>query len=120
MVVVESRPSVDWLDYFRSIKTQCPWSYPAYQQGRIDIQEYLGQILPLGRYQARVYTVQDPDQSVEALSAALDHGEDEWLFSYPGYGPWATPVPVLIQQNRQELNQLRQQLSKGITCPYKQ
>jgi hypothetical protein len=31
----------------------------------------------------------------------------EWLFSYPGYGLYATPVPVLIQQNRQQLNQIR-------------
>jgi hypothetical protein len=56
--------------------------------------------------------VLDPKQSVEALSAALDHGDDEWLYSFPGYGPFATPVPVLIQQNRKELNDLRSKHSE--------
>jgi hypothetical protein len=37
----------------------------------------------------------------------LDHGEYEWLFSYPGYGEFATPVGVLIQQDRKVLNDLR-------------
>jgi hypothetical protein len=105
-----SHQSVNWYDYFKSIKTECPWSYSAYLKGEIHISEYTGEILPLGRYQARVYTVTDPTQSVEALSAALDHGDDEWLFSFPGYGPFATPVPVLIQQDRKELNRLRHQL----------
>ena len=102
--------SVNWYDYFKSIKTECPWSYSAYLKGQIHIVEYTGEILPLGNYQARVYTVCDPKQSVEALSSALDHGDDEWLFSFPGYGDFATPVPVLIQQDRKELNRLRDQI----------
>jgi hypothetical protein len=101
--------NVNWLEYFTGIRAECPWSYSAYLQGAIDIREYTGEIQPLGKYQARVYTVLDPSQSVKALSAALDHGEDEWLYSFPGYGPFATPVPVLIQQNRAKLNELRQQ-----------
>ena len=108
--MVRSHQSVNWYDYFKSIKTQCPWSYSAYLKGEIHIIEYTGEILPLGGYQARVYTVTDPKESVEALSAALDHGDDEWLFSFPDYGPFATPVPVLIQQDRKELNRLRHQI----------
>lgn len=107
-----SHQSVNWYDYFKSIRQECPWSYAAYLKGEIDIQEYTGQIVPLGRYQARVYTVSDPAQSVEALSMALDHGQDEWLFSYPGYGAFATPVPVLIQQDRAKLAGLRSQLER--------
>jgi hypothetical protein len=67
-----------------------------------------------------MYMVSAPNETVEALAYALDHGEDEWLFSYPGYGDYATPVPVLIQQNRNELNQLRQKLNEETTCPYNQ
>lgn len=101
--------SVDWLSYFKHIRKQCPWSYKAHAQGLIDIVVYTGEILPLGHYQARVYCVDLDDQALEALAEALDHGEDEWLFSYPGYGAWATPQPVLIQQNRKQLNDLRKQ-----------
>jgi hypothetical protein len=59
-----------------------------------------------------MYLVSAPDATVEALAHGMDHAdtECEWLFSYPGYGEWATPVPVLIQQNRAELNQLRTQV----------
>ena len=109
--------AVDWYQYFKSIRTECPWSYSAWQKGLIDVKPYTGEILPLGQYQARVYTVLDPKQSVELLAAALDHGEDEWLYSFPGYGPYATPVPVLIQQNHQQLTQLRQQLDQYPVYP---
>lgn len=66
--------------------------------------------LPLGDYAARMYVIQASDQEVETLSEQLDLNdkECEWLFSYPGYGEYATPVSVLIQQNRQVLNDLRQ------------
>jgi hypothetical protein len=104
-----SHQSVNWYDYFKSIRSECPWSYSAYTKGLIDIVEYQGQRIPLGRYQARMYVVNAPDATVEALAASWDQGEDEWLFSYPGYGDYATPVKVLIQQNRAQLNQLRSQ-----------
>ena len=108
--MVRNPQSVDWSHYFKSIRTQCPWSYAAWLKGQIDIVEYTGEIVPLGSYKARVYTVPNGDDSVSALAQALDHGEDEWLFSYKSYGEFATPVAVLIQQNRTELNNLRQQL----------
>jgi hypothetical protein len=108
--VVESHQSVDWYQYFKSIRVECPWSYRAYLDGEIDIRDYSGEVLPLGRYQARVYIVHAPTETVEALAAALDHGEDEWLFSYPGYGEFATPRSVIIQQNRQRLSELRAKL----------
>lgn len=103
----KSHQSVDWLKYFKSIQRECPWSLAAYQQGLIDIVEYTGDILPLGKYSARVYCVDLANDAVEALALALDSGQDEWLFSYPGYGPYATEVSVLIQQNRQQLTKLR-------------
>lgn len=102
--------SVDWLGYFRSIRAECPWSLSAYQQGLIDICLYQGQALPLGQYEARIYIIHAPAATVEAICQALNYGQDEWLFSYPGYGPFATPVSVLIQQNRARLQQLRKNL----------
>lgn len=109
MEEVKNHQSVDWYSYFKSIRTECPWSYAAYLKGQIHIVEYRGEVIPLGDYSARMYLIDATDNEVEALAAALDHGEDEWLFSYPGYGPYATPVSVLIQQNRSKLNELREQ-----------
>lgn len=109
----KNHQSVDWYSYFKSIRTECPWSYAAYLHGEIDICEYTGQVKPLGNFQARVYIVHAPNETVEALAAAFDHGEDEWLFSYPGYGEFATPVSVIIQQNRQRLRELRAKLNNN-------
>lgn len=108
-----SHQSVNWYSYFKSIRTECPWSYSAYLNGQIQISPWQGEILPLGTNLARVYTVSESDQAVEALAKSLDHGEDEWLFSYPGYGEFASPVPILIQQNRALLAELR----KKLKCP---
>jgi len=105
----KSHQSVNWYDYFKSIRSQCPWSYAAYIKGKIDIVDYQNVKIPLGNYSARMYLVDLPNDAVEALALALDHGEDEWLFSYPGYGEYATPVAVLIQQNRKTLENLRQE-----------
>jgi hypothetical protein len=107
-----SHQSVNWYDYFKSIREECPWSYAAYLKGLIDIVEYQGQRLPLGDYQARMYIVSAPDATVTAIAQGLDYddSECEWLYSYPGYGDFATPVSVLIQQNRKELTKLRTQL----------
>ena len=53
-----------------------------------------------------------PNNIVEAMATELDtqDTECEWLFSYPGYGDYATPVSVLIQQDRSTLTKLRSQL----------
>jgi hypothetical protein len=58
-----------------------------------------------------MYIVNAPNATVVALADGLDYDdpECEWLYSYPGYGEFATPVSVLIQQNRKQLNDLRQQ-----------
>ena len=105
--------SVDWYSYFKSIRTECPWAYTAYLNGLIKIQEYTGSVEPLGEYQARVYVINAPEATVEAICAGLNYGTDEWLFSYPGYGPFAAPVSILIQQDRKTLTELRSKLNGG-------
>lgn len=112
MEKARSHLSVDWYAYFKSIREECPWSYAAYLRGKIDIVEYEGKVLPLGNYQARMYIVNAPNAVVESLAAGLDYENDtdEWLYSYPGYGDYATPVSVLIQQDKKQLNSIRTQL----------
>jgi hypothetical protein len=107
-----SHQSVDWTAYFESIQLECPWSLAAWRKGGIDIVNYEGTRLPLGNYSARMYVISAPDATVVAIANGLDYGDSEceWLYSYPGYGEFATPVKVLIQQNRKELTKLRTQL----------
>jgi hypothetical protein len=113
--VVRNHQSVNWLEYFESIQQECPWSLRAYKSGAISIEHWsdTDTIEPLGHYQARMYIVDYPDAIVEAMAEELDcdDQDSEWLFSYPGYGASATPVKVLIQQNRQLLATLRNKLS---------
>ncbi len=112
--MVRNHQSVNWLEYFESIQKECPWSLKAYKQGAISIEHWsdTDTLEPLGNYQARMYIVDYPDNIVEAMAEELDcdDQESEWLFSYPGYGEFATPVKVLIQQNRQQLTALRNKL----------
>ena len=107
-----NHPSVDWTEYFKSIRTECPWSYAAWLKDQIDIVFYAAERLPLGNFQARIYVINAPTETVEAIAGSFNASdtESEWLFSYPGYGLWATPVPVLIQQNRNQLQRLREQI----------
>ena len=115
MEKARSHQSVNWYDYFKSIREECPWSYSAYLKGAISIEHWhdTDTLEPLGNFQARMYIVDLPDNIVEAMATELDCQDQdcEWLFSYPGYGKFATPVKVLIQQNRKQLNDLRTRLS---------
>ena len=107
MEQARNHQSVNWLEYFTSIKTQCPWSLAAYLKGELDIQDWTGEVIPLGNMQARMYVLDAEDAEVVKLAEQLDEGECEWLYSFPGYGPFATPIKVLIQQDRAELTRLR-------------
>ena len=105
--MVKSHQSVDWEQYFYSIKRQCPWSYAAWQQGEILVRR-LGQPQPLGEYQAIVYVSGLNRRKLKKLCAKLNTSKEcEWLWSHPTYGPYATPLPCLIQQNRQVLDEIR-------------
>ena len=99
---------VNWSEYFEGIKKQCPWSLTAWTKGEITVSKWQGHTEPLGNQQARIYITNSLNQRrLKKLCQQLDHGSDEWLWSYPGYGRFATPVPVLIQQDRQQLTELR-------------
>lgn len=104
--------AVNWSEYFYSIKQQCPWSYSAWQQGRILVRAW-GRPEPLGDYSAIVYICKLNRRRLKKLCNKLNADPDyEWLWSHPNYGPYATPIPVLIQQSRQELARIRASLAK--------
>lgn len=105
--------AVDWNQYFLSINKQCPWSIVAWVKGKIDIKPWHGSedIPTLGDFRARMYTVKNLNKRrLKKLCKTLDHGDCEWLWSFPGHGPYSTPIAVLIQQSRKELNDIRARL----------
>jgi hypothetical protein len=110
----KSHQSVNWYAYFKSIREQCPWSYAAYMRNEIQFLPWNPGIEPhpLDQYQARMWLMDYPNSIIEAMAEELNSRdlENEWLFSYPGYGEYATPVPVLIQQDRKTLTDLRSKL----------
>lgn len=105
--MVRNHQSVDWTEYFSRIKSVCPWSYSAWSKNKIEITRWQGQALPLGDLEARVYIVDTTRRRLKKLAKQLDHGDCEWLWSEPNYGVYGTPLPVLIQQSRQRLNDIR-------------
>jgi len=110
---VAKAADVNWQEYFLSIQSQCPWSIVAWTKGKIDIQSWTGKPVDLDVYRARIYVVKKLNKRrLKKLCARLDEGECEWLWSYPNWGPYATPVPVLIQQRRSELSRIRQNLNE--------
>ena len=104
--MAKSHQSVDWEAYFFKIKEVCPWSLIAWQKNKIDIVK-TRTIIPLGDYAARVYVIDLSRRRLKKLCKQRDHGADEWLWSEPSNGPYATPVACLIQQNRATLTRLR-------------
>lgn len=103
--------AVNWEEYFYSIKKQCPWSWAAWQQGEILVRR-LGEPQDLGEYSAIVYVSSLNRRRLKKLCAKLNTSKEcEWLWSHPTYGPYATPLPCLIQQDRRVLDEIRAKIS---------
>lgn len=113
--MVRNHQSVDWSAYFQRIKTQCPWSGQAYQRNLIDFVRWQGTPRPIGDFSARIYSTKLNRRRLKKLCKQLDQQdtECEWLWSHPSYGPYATEIPILIQQPRQILQLLRQKLAEN-------
>lgn len=99
----------DWTRYFESIKRWCPWSLVAWNQGLISITKW-NKPEPLGSNEARVYWADLNPRRLKKLCTKLDNAdtECEWLWSHPNFGGRSTPIPVLIQQDRARLRELRE------------
>ena len=108
-----------WLTYFHSIRNVCPWSYESYKKGRINIIKFNRDTLELNeqnwnlkQWDAIVYTtkmtVDELDKFVEKKNE--DQEKCEYLWSHPHYtkgGGRQTHCPIIIQQDRQFLTELR-------------
>ena len=107
---------VDWLEYFKGIRSVCPWSLPAYRKGLIDIQPYRGYRIALDPpLLARVYVCDLNQRRLKKLATDYENIDqlNEWLWSHPRYLNHSAPVPILIQQNRQYLAEMRGKYKKN-------
>lgn len=106
---------VDWIGYFESIRTVCPWSLSYSLQGLIDIKTEF-EPEPLGGYAARIYLLPNRKPAWVKRQAGKQEAtrpNELWFFSYPGYGKNATPITVLIQQDRNQLETIRKRLNNS-------
>lgn len=121
------RKEVNWLAHYESIRDVCPWSYRAFVSGKIITIPYADStfntfaLLFEGCKDDKgvetdcfVYVCED--KSVDWLTHKVEqmdelYPQQEWLYSSPddddGY---ATPVPVLIQQRKAKLTELRNKI----------
>ena len=109
-----------WLKYFHGIRHVCPWSYQSYLEGKIKIIPFDREILELTEtnwvvqpYDALVYVVDDltPDKIDDIVAQQNDCQEKcEYLWSHPTFtkgGNNQAPYPIIIQQDRAKLMELR-------------
>lgn len=108
---VESAES-KWETYFHKIRDVCPWSWSAWQRGRIDIVDWEGIVLELGDQEARVYVCNYKPRLLKKVEKRINElrTDEEWLHSHPSFGERGTPVPVLIQQDLARLQMLREKV----------
>jgi len=111
----EEANHVDWQGYFSSIRDVCPWSAPAYNKGKIDIQVWKGKPRDLEDNLAIVYV--HKHASSRLLNKIADRmmsarPAEEWLYSHPRFKGHSTEVPVLIQQDLAHLSRARQKGEK--------
>ena len=105
--------NVNWKAYFEKISDACPWSLEAYNNDEIQFFEGDIAIRSLNTGKANLYILPDIDvDHIYELAEQLDelYEEYEFLWSHPNFtkgGNRATPVPVLIQQDRELLEYLR-------------
>lgn len=108
-------PSDKWTVYFRSIQAVCPWSLGAYQQGLIDVVAYKGYRIALDSpLKARIYITDLTTRRLKKLASDYDirDQENEWFWSHPIHREYSAPFPILIQQNRQYLEEMRRKYAK--------
>lgn len=117
-----------WPKYFQSIQDVCPWSYQAYRNGKLDIRDFdIDAIIWEdcdwdSRWNAIVW--QHCPYSVDEMEKVVNDLNREsrnciYFFSHPAYTKGKnkqTLVPVIIQQDKKQLSQVRQQM-KGRKKP---
>ena len=116
----KAHAEVNWQSYFANIRETCPWSYSAYMNDRILIVDYNSKdfstwkiFLPYTKFESVVYVCRDKtsdwlNTTCDALN--VEDADSEWLWSHPEHEGDSTPVPVLIQQPRKKLEELRKKV----------
>lgn len=114
---------VNWLDYFKSIQTVCPWSLQSYTAGRLLILPYNPRTIAENDItwnddicDAVMYT--DAPKDIDRLDAEvedlnqIEESDCIYFWSHPEHtkgGGFQTPIPVIIQQSKNNLEQIRKQ-----------
>jgi len=120
--VAKVNPKEDsiWSRYFASIKQVCPWSLTSYMHDKILFVDYSSvshntwsKLFRNTSHEAFVYRCEGKDvdwlvNKCEKLN--LIYKTSEWLWSHPDEGGNSTPIPVLIQQDREQLENLRNKI----------
>jgi len=115
-----------WLHYFRRIKNVCPWSYESFIQGKTKIVPFDPDMLTLMEmnwniepWEVILYVVSDLtlDEIDDFVARRNDSQEKcEYLWSHPLYSKGRNnqaPVPIIIQQDRERLMELRNASKKS-------
>ncbi len=110
------KEEVNWIEYFASIVSVCPWSKAYWEKQKIDVAKWQGTInvKPLGDNVARIWIHKNASGR---LLCNIHHKlneerqDEEWLYSHPQYGGHSTPIPVLIQQDLKLLSKIRESLN---------
>lgn len=104
--------AVNWSEHFARIRSVCPWSWQAWQQGEILIVTYDQGLRPLAPYKAIVYVSGRNARQTKKFAKQFTEQDPscEFLVSDRTYGPMGTPVPVIIQQDLKTLQYLRLKL----------
>tara|TARA_R110002050_G_scaffold59763_1_gene133200 strand:- start:1241 stop:1729 length:489 start_codon:yes stop_codon:yes gene_type:complete len=125
---------VNWLEYYKGIQSVCPWSYRSYVMGGIITIPYNGNTFDTYatsfevcesregvKTDCFVYVCDNKsplwlETKVQELQSVDKYKESEWLYSTPDDDEGnATPVPVIIQQRKAQLQQLREQVGYNET-----
>lgn len=106
--------SIDWSEYFASIKSVCPWSRMYWRRQKIQVVPWRGSkmVQELGDHVARIHIhIHASGRQLCNIHHRMNdtRPHEEWLYSHPQYKGFSTPVPVLIQQNLEVLTKARKQ-----------
>lgn len=110
----------NWARYFANIKGVCPWSYAAFMKETILFVDYNDSTIKTWaslygangcNYEAFVYKCEGKDsnwlnETCDIMS--VRYSNSEWLWSHPEKGGDSTPIPVIIQQDKKRLEDLRE------------
>ena len=117
-----------WPKYFQSIVDVCPWSYEAYKSGKLDIREFdIDAIIHedvVWNHDWNAIVWQHCPYHINDLEAVVSDLNKEsenciYFFSHPHYTKGKnkqTLVPVIIQQDKKQLTEIRK-LNKGRKKP---